>query len=794
MLNVFYEADREAVTRNFKACLAQVGHTMNWEFRKVRKDGSLLRVREAARAVSSAGKNPVVLIVCEDITEQKRAEEALQLVVEGTASLMGREFFRLLVRQLATALDVRYALATMCKGSPATKVQTLSVWMGDTFADNFDYDLEGTPCHGVVGGELAYYAKDIQQLFPRDEVLGKMRAESYLGIPFVNSMGAVIGHLAVMDDKPMGDEDRRKAILRIFAARAGAELERMQTEVALRASEERLDLAVRGSNDGLWDARPLQTEPWSSPKTPTWYSPRFKEMLGFAPEEFPDVLESWLLQLHPDDKDRVFAAVTAHINHEAPYDVEYRLRTKEGEYQWFRAKGQAIWDDAGTFIRMAGSLQCIDDQKRAEEALREQLRLATFGSELGIVLTRSRTLRDMLGLCTETMVHHLGAAFARVWLLNQEGTVLELQASSGMYTHLDGPHSRVPVGSLKIGRIAQTRQPHLTNDVLHDQQISDQEWARREGIVAFAGYPLMVEDRLIGVVAMFARQALTDYSTKALAAAANAIAGGIERKQAEEALARLSHQHDLILNSAGEGVFGLDRHGNTTFVNEAGARMLGWEATELIGSPMHSLIHHSKPDGSSYPEEQCPIYAALRDGSVHAVYNEVFWKKDGASFPVEYLSTPIRESGELTGAVIVFKDISDRKLTEEALRESEELLRQVTENIKEVFWISDPEKTRILYISSAYEEIWGRSCHSLRASPRSWLDAIHPDDRARVLDAALTKQVSGRYNEEYRIVRPDGSIRWIHDRAFPVRDASGNVYRIAGIAEDITNQKQDRQS
>lgn len=275
---------------------------------------------------------------------------------------------------------------------------------------------------------------------------------------------------------------------------------------------------------------------------------------------------------------------------------------------------------------------------------------------------------------------------------------------------------------------------------------------------------------------------------------AKAIAGGIERKQAEEALARLSHQHDLILNSAGEGVFGLDRHGNTTFVNEAGARMLGWEPIELIGSPMHSVIHHSRPDGSSYAEEQCPIYAALRDGSVHAVYNEVFWRKDGASFPVEYLSTPIRESGELTGAVIVFKDISDRKLTEEALRESEELLRQVTENIKEVFWISDPEKTRILYISPAYEEVWGRTRHSLRAFPRSWLDAIHPDDRARVLDAVLTKQVSGRYNEEYRIVRPDGSIRWIHDRAFPVRDASGNVYRIAGIAEDITNQKQDRQS
>jgi PAS domain S-box-containing protein len=136
--------------------------------------------------------------------------------------------------------------------------------------------------------------------------------------------------------------------------------------------------------------------------------------------------------------------------------------------------------------------------------------------------------------------------------------------------------------------------------------------------------------------------------------------------------------------------------------------------------------------------------------------------------------------------------MTERKAAEDALREGEELLRQVTENIREVFWISDPEKTRILYISPAYEEIWGHTCQSLHASPHSWLEAIHADDRDRVLNAALTTQISGNYNEEYRIVRPDGTIRWIHDRAFPVRDASGKVYRIAGIAEDITKRKHEK--
>jgi PAS domain S-box-containing protein len=126
---------------------------------------------------------------------------------------------------------------------------------------------------------------------------------------------------------------------------------------------------------------------------------------------------------------------------------------------------------------------------------------------------------------------------------------------------------------------------------------------------------------------------------------------------------------------------------------------------------------------------------------------------------------------------------------ESALSDTQERFRQLAEHIREVFWLSDPEKNDILYISPGYEEIWGRSCQSLYDSPRSWLENLHPEDRDRVLEAALQKQTGGTYDEEYRIVRPDGSIRWIWDRAFPIHNAGGVVYRIAGIAEDITDRK-----
>ena len=144
----------------------------------------------------------------------------------------------------------------------------------------------------------------------------------------------------------------------------------------------------------------------------------------------------------------------------------------------------------------------------------------------------------------------------------------------------------------------------------------------------------------------------------------------IDAEQSWEQLQRIKRHHELILQAAGEGVYGLDCEGLTTFVNPAAARMLGWQETELIGKPMHQLLHHSRPDGSHYPKLECPIHAAFKDGAVHQVDDEVFWRKDGSCFPVEYTSTPIYEDGKLAGAVVVFKDVSERKGAEEALRKA----------------------------------------------------------------------------------------------------------------------------
>ncbi len=262
--------------------------------------------------------------------------------------------------------------------------------------------------------------------------------------------------------KPYDREELRHTLRRAIGVKELAvKVER--TQHLLSQSEERLDLVVKGSNDGFWDGRVLRGEPWSSPRTPVWWSPRVKAMLGYTDEEFPDVLESWASRLHPEDTDRVFAALTAHIEHRDPYDVEYRLLTKTGEYGWFRARGQAIWDETGQITRMSGSLQCVTDRKRAEDALRrnEQLLQDVVNNTTAVIyvkhtdgryLLTNRRFEQLFHLTTDQIVGHTDHEifpkdFSDAFRAN-DVTVLERNAPveyEEYAPHSDGLHTYISI-------------------------------------------------------------------------------------------------------------------------------------------------------------------------------------------------------------------------------------------------------------------------------------------------------------------------------------------------------------
>ena len=236
-------------------------------------------------------------------------------------------------------------------------------------------------------------------------------------------------------------------------------------------------------------------------------------------------------------------------------------------------------------------------------------------------------------------------------------------------------------------------------------------------------------------------------------------------------------------------IYMTDANGRITFFNRAAVELWGY-APELGHDQWCGSWRLYLPDGTPMPHSASPMAVALKQNRQVSGTEVVAERPDGTRVPLIVYPIPLRDvSGAVIGAVNMLVDMSERKKAELSLRESEERFRQVVENIEEVFWMTDLEKNRLLFVSSGYEKIWHETRESLYSSPRKWIEAIHPEDRERVRDA-LPKEISGDYDEEYRIIRSNGTLRWIHDRAFPVRNAEGTVDRIAGIAEDITERKE----
>src|SRR5215472_12208414 len=210
---------------------------------------------------------------------------------------------------------------------------------------------------------------------------------------------------------------------------------------------------------------------------------------------------------HAEDVERLREERRVALTRPVPFENEQRVLGKDGKYRWFLIRYNPLLDAQGKIDRWYVAAFDIEDRKSAEDAL---VRQAGLRADVSAAFSKPIDLGEILRGCTEAIARHLDAAFARIWTLSKDESMLELQASAGMYTRLDGSYSRIPIGDLKVGLIAREKKAHLTNDVINDPRVHDKSWAKDNGMVAFAGHPLLVEDRVIGVVALFARRTLSD--------------------------------------------------------------------------------------------------------------------------------------------------------------------------------------------------------------------------------------------------------------------------------------------
>ncbi|MFY9911832.1 MAG: PAS domain S-box protein [Candidatus Sulfotelmatobacter sp.] len=242
----------------------------------------------------------------------------------------------------------------------------------------------------------------------------------------------------------------------------------------------------------------------------------------------------------------------------------------------------------------------------------------------------------------------------------------------------------------------------------------------------------------------------------------------------------------LILNALVEGICGVDARGNATFCNQVLLSMTGYSTEEVIGKNAHALMHQSRPDGTGYPEEDCPLRKALDSGQKLHLDRELIWQKGGTSLAVEYWVHPLQECSSETVCVVTVHDISERELATAALRTSEERFQQISNNIDQAFYLVDVIGSRLVYASPAFETITGHSFQEACEKPSPWRDLAVPEHREKVI-ADYTCLLAGEETKsEYQIRHSDGSTRWVKDHAKPIRDASGRVCMFAGVAEDIT--------
>lgn len=509
--------------------------------------------------------------------------------------------------------------------------------------------------------------------------------------------------------------------------------ERKRAEEALRRSEAELKEAQRVAQVGSWS--------WSLETGAITWSDELYRIAGLDPSLPPPSYEDFSKLYTPESWQRLRQAVQETIRTGEPYELEVERVRPDGETRWVQLRGTPVRNDAGRIIALHGTSQDVTERKRHEEALRQSEERFSKAFRLSPVAVSISTLR--------------------------EGRYLDINESC-------------------------TRILGYTREELVGRRAPDMIWARPEDRVAFVAR--LQEQKFVREMEAQLRTKWDEVRDTLLSAELIQIGGEeciliitddvTERKRTEETVRQLSLQRELILNSAGEGIYGLDLEGRMTFINPAAARMLGWQPEELTGKMLHGVTHHTRPDGSPYPHQECPIYAAFRDDEVRHIDTEVFWRKDGTSFPVEYTSTPIREGERVVGAVVTFRDITERRKSEEALRSSEARFRRVFSSAPLPMWLWDTDTWRFLEVNDSATAHYGYTRDEFLAMQ---VTALLPPEEAERMRGDYQRRTDGRYLVETRQRVKDGSFIDVHLTSDLV-ELGGRRVRLV-VAEDISERK-----
>jgi two-component system sporulation sensor kinase A len=469
------------------------------------------------------------------------------------------------------------------------------------------------------------------------------------------------------------------------------------------------------------------------------------DFFGYSEQEVLDT--TFQVITHPDDLDLDVDYVNQMLDGKMnTYRMEKRYYHKSGDIVWAILSVSLVRNEQGEPLYFISQIQDITDRKRMEEQIRE--------SELRFRLLAENSL-DMIGrLSPDNICLYVSPSCKQILGYDPEELVgIRVET----FIH--------PEDLIEMRGQTFLHEP--------DEQVRTFRTRRKDGTyVWLESKSKMVRDE-----------------NNAFKESISVLRDITEQKRYIEENDRLHHNNELILSAVAEGIFGLDMEGRATFANPAAARMTGYEVDELLGKKQHSLIHHSRSDGSIYPLEECHIHKSMDEGTTVHVANELFWRKDGSSFPVEYVSTPIQEKGEIVGAVVTFRDITTQNQAQEKILKSEMKFRSIVQSANDAIILTDVNMNIISWNNGA-TRIFG---YTEEQTVGAGLDMIvpiryreaHHRGVQRFLDTGKS-QVVGKTVEMYGF-RKDGS-------EFPL-EFSLNTWKIgediffSAIIRDITDRK-----
>lgn len=444
-------------------------------------------------------------------------------------------------------------------------------------------------------------------------------------------------------------------------------------------------------------------------------------------------------------------------------------------------------------------LQAKEHADQLALELKTTLRRAMLGADVARAMTGVGPMSEILQNCAGAMVRHLDAVFARIWTVSTDATTLELRASAGLYTHLNGPHGRVAIGAFKIGRIAQERQPHLSNDVSHDPEVNDRAWAEREGLTAFAGYPLLVQERLVGVMAMFSRSALTTRTLDTLESVADIVALGVERKGAESRRAETELRKTSILEAALDCIIATDGEGRITDFNPAAERLFQRKREDVLGQEMAEVI--IPPALRDQHRKGIARYVATGKGNVIGRRVELSaLRADGSEFPVEVAITPIALNGAI-GFTGYLRDITERRKAEseraELLAREQMARSSLATTLKSIgdAVIATDTAARVTFMNPVAEALTGWSLADAMGKPLRTVFRIVNERSLQEIESPADKilrdgTLVGAVDRSVLLLRDSLRIP-IEDRGAPIRDDHGVLTGVVLVFRDISASKAD---